>query len=302
MEKRITELNNSTLKIKYTPSTTHNLVDQEKSTRAEFKESLYASLKFNTDGKVQIFTKEIIDIDDIDNVLRNYYRNEQNRKTDRKYEGIERYVEDGTTYMYARGTSNSSGKIGINDYNIDVDNTGQTVINPYRTLIAALNKIRLRKNVSILEEHAMQMLYHEILHKQAKEECVFINSIPSEYYKELAMELVNEFIARHDYPNFIECLGGKAIHQHIVLEQGFGYSKYIYRFRHIIRKTNLLESEMVMKLRPILLKGRYNQIANKLYKIIVEYTELTISQNELWRILFHGEHFEFIRLIRSINV
>jgi len=136
------------------------------------------------------------------------------------------------------------------------------IFNPGEELKAALGAIKSGKTLSFHQEYAVESLWHEILHAKTK-------SAPQKldgYYTE-KMETANQFIARHTYPSFLESLGGKAIHQKQVLDNGLGYHKWVDKFRNDLKLKGISEKEAIAILEPILMRN-YGQVAGELAKML----------------------------------
>ncbi|MFA5849951.1 MAG: hypothetical protein WC833_08710 [Bacteroidales bacterium] len=193
-----------------------------------------------------------------------------------KYKEIVRFYrpedKDGITMMYAK----HEGEIGLNDYDILL--ASGEILNPYQTILRSLNKIAEKQSLDFNEEYMVESLYHEVLHKKAKG---FSNLKLHNAgdFKRTAMEVVNQFVARHDYPVFIERLGGKAAHSKEVLTLGHGYRYWVKSLRDLIKASGANEKSILDELRPILLDGKYDQIDRELSDIIRRITKTKFSDD-----------------------
>ncbi|MXV16843.1 hypothetical protein [Hufsiella ginkgonis] len=193
--------------------------------------------------------------------------------------------------------TDGSGRIRVNDRTFKVEGN---VINPYQDLISAFNKIKNKVDLTFNEEYAIEGLYHEILHNKAKG----LEHLPSHAasFKRTAMEIANQFVARHDYARFIDRIGGTAINQSAILDKGYGYRGWISRFRDIIKKTGADESDILVKLRPILLEKPYGNIENELFKIVKDMTGLSFIESvRLAKGIYNMNESQFIDALNDIK-
>lgn len=138
---------------------------------------------------------------------------------------------------------------------------------PYTLLKTALDKIRKNVDLTFEEEYSIESFYHEILHCKAKQ----WEKLKPHYkgdYKRTAMETVNQFVSRHEYKGFIERLGGKALNQQQVLDNGIGYSNWVGRFRDFIKASGVKEADACSYLKGKLLSGKYGELDDVLANFI----------------------------------
>ena len=138
---------------------------------------------------------------------------------------------------------------------------GQSVeqFNPAREVHDAFQAIVNGQTLTFNQEYAMESLWHETLHAKAKG--LVKNMMPAEITI-IQMETVNQFVARHTYPQFIERFGGKATHRESVLKEGYGYARYVTNFRAILDHYHIDEAETVEALKPALLNEPYEMVGN----------------------------------------
>ena len=122
----------------------------------------------------------------------------------------------------------------------------------------ALGAIKKGEDLTFKQEYAIESLWHEILHAKTQARPIQLNRRQVE-----SMETINEFIARHTYNEFIERLGGKAIHQQRILEEGYGYKGWINNFRERLRTNGISEEEAVEFFKPHLMND-YSNIGEKI--------------------------------------
>lgn len=135
--------------------------------------------------------------------------------------------------------------------------------NPAEDLRGALANIKKGKNLTFNQEYAIESLWHEILHAKTKAK-------PRRHTKEQidAMETVNQFVARHTYPNFLKRLGGKATNQKEILDNGYGYSKWIREFRRDLKLKGIKEKDAVKYLEPHLMRD-YSSLRERMDDLLL---------------------------------
>ena len=119
------------------------------------------------------------------------------------------------------------------------------------------------------EEYSLESFYHEIMHCKAKKYEVLRDHKMGDY-KRTCMETKNQFVSRHEYHKFIQRLGGEAIHQDKVLDNGSGYRLWVGRFREFLKVTNTDEMETFEFFKEKLLNGKYGDLENVMYKFMVD--------------------------------
>ena len=131
--------------------------------------------------------------------------------------------------------------------------------NPAREVRDAFQAIVNGQALTFNQEYAMESLWHETLHAKAKG--LVNHGMPAEITI-IQMETVNQFVARHTYPQFIERFGGKATHRESVLKDGYGYARYVTNFRAILDHYHIDEAETVEALKTALLDEPYEKVGN----------------------------------------
>lgn len=125
---------------------------------------------------------------------------------------------------------------------------GGTVFNPAEELRGALGAIKRGDPLSFNQEYSVEGLWHELLHAKS--------STPPRRLNRFAlqdMETLNQFTARHTYPELLKALGGTPIHQAAILERGYGYKDWVANFRAKIARLGLSEAEVLADLSPYLM-------------------------------------------------
>ena len=145
---------------------------------------------------------------------------------------------------------------------IDVSNVTQSGLNPARNLTSALGKIGKGQALDLMEEYAIEGLWHEIGHCRSK------GWMNTRRIDDLVMETLNQWVARHTYGEFMSALGGKAIHQERVLAEGLGYQSMVRNFRALLSRVDADEQAALGLLRPLSVESQWadliSQIPDKL--------------------------------------
>lgn len=164
--------------------------------------------------------------------------------------------------MYSPLTSQWTSKTSIKINNRMFDGID---FNPAIEFKNALGKIKAGTALSFNEEYAMESMWHEILHAKSKTPPRRLTTAQTE-----SMETVNQFVARHTYPDFISKLGGQASNQEDIMENGYGYASWIRNFRNRLRRNGISEELALKELMPVLMKD-YRSIEFELLKFFAKY-------------------------------
>jgi hypothetical protein len=136
--------------------------------------------------------------------------------------------------------------------------------NPLEEFRNGLGAIKNGKKMTFNQEYSFESLWHEILHAKTKTAPKQLTAIGTKN-----METINQFCARHTYPDFMKKFGGKAIHQNEILENGYGYKSWITDFRGTLKNYNIDEKKAVKDLMPFLMHD-YSTIGNKVNSYLKE--------------------------------
>lgn len=108
-------------------------------------------------------------------------------------------------------------------------------------LLTGFSSIKSGKPLTQNQEYALECLWHEIWHnRQIGIEKVLLLDKFTE--TRLLTESVNQYVSRLSYGGFIESLGGKALHQQWVMENGYGYQIKVRRLNAIFDKLQIKDS------------------------------------------------------------
>jgi SPP1 gp7 family putative phage head morphogenesis protein len=136
--------------------------------------------------------------------------------------------------------------------------------NPLEEFRNGLGAIKNGKKMTFNQEYSFESLWHEILHAKTKTVPKRLTEIGTKN-----METINQFCARHTYPEFMKKLGGEAIHQKEILDNGYGYKGWITNFRETLKNNKIDEKQAVKDLMPFLLED-YSSIGSKVTSYIKE--------------------------------
>lgn len=146
-------------------------------------------------------------------------------------------------------------------------NTFGNGFSPLEELRGALAAIKNKKPLSFNQEYSLESLWHEILHAKTQSRPQKLSNIGIQN-----METINQFVARHTYPDFIKKLGGEAKNQQEVLDKGYGYSKWVADFRGMLKHKQIDEKQAFKDLMPHLMRD-YGTIGSETMKYVRENTK-----------------------------
>jgi len=138
---------------------------------------------------------------------------------------------------------------------------------PLEEFRAGLGAIKSGKKMTFNQEYSFESLWHEILHAKTKTAPKNLSTIGTKN-----METVNQFCARHTYPEFIKKLGGQASHQKEILDNGYGYKGWITEFRANLKSRKIDEIKAAKDLMPFLMED-YSSIGTKVTEYFNENTK-----------------------------
>jgi len=145
--------------------------------------------------------------------------------------------------------------------------------NFYEQLRSGLKKVKANKKTTENEEHAIEALWHELLHIQAKK------PTPN-----LFGEIINEWVARHTYEEFIKQINPKAKAYHkkymLDLEQIGEVHFLLEKFMYMLQLLGINEKRFLKKVKPLLLDD-YSKLEDRVIKLIsktigISYDDVTL--------------------------
>jgi len=110
--------------------------------------------------------------------------------------------------------------------------------NSRRDLFGGLAKCAKRQPLTKDEEYALESLWHEIWHNRQTGMDAVMHLTSAHPVRRFA-ETLNQAVARLTYPRFVERLGGQAVHQAWVIDNGYGYAATVSRLWQIVRECGL---------------------------------------------------------------
>jgi hypothetical protein len=135
--------------------------------------------------------------------------------------------------------------------------------NPLEEFKAGLGAIKKGEKMTFNQEYSFESLWHEILHAKTKTVPAKLSPVGVKN-----METINQFCARHTYPDFIKKLGGEAVHQKEILDKGYGYQGWINDFRTKLKTYEIDEKQAVKDLMPSLMED-YSSIGKKVNEYFI---------------------------------
>lgn len=202
-------------------------------------ESGYISV-FSNDN-TPLTPTEILDLSEVqDKISQLAEKNESWFK--RGYKGIEAKATSDGGYM----STTIDGKISVN---FATDANG---FNAGKSLVSAIRKIETKEDLNNHEEYSLEVLWHEILHNKS-DNTVILPPINSPFgFTRTVAETINQLVARHSYPSFVAKLGGKAMNQKWILDNGYGYSATVNNIRSLLAKPGLMSRNLSQRPRKFL--------------------------------------------------
>lgn len=125
--------------------------------------------------------------------------------------------------------------------------------NPFHEVSGALRAIARKQPLTYNQEYSLECLWHEIGHASAPG-WADMKAITPQLTG--AMEVANQYCARHSYDRFIMALGGKAAHTADVIKGGYGYSRRLTNFNALLKaksisvKTTFTELSTALRTKP----------------------------------------------------
>ena len=141
--------------------------------------------------------------------------------------------------------------------------------NFYEQLKSGLKKVKANKKTTENEEHAIESLWHELLHIQAKKPA-----------PDLFSEIINEWVARHTYEEFIKQINpkAKAYHKKYMLdpEQIGEVHSLLEKFMYMLKFLGINEKGFLKKVKPLLLDDYY-KLEDRVMKLISKTTGISCT-------------------------
>jgi len=203
---------------------------------------------------------EVNSIDDMNGMLTAYHQENAGVLQN----GFSSISETGDSYFMATYPTRGDFMVS-NRKRYDIGNG----FHPSVDLVSAMQKIRNKVPLTFNEEYAVESLWHEICHNRATK----IAPVSRSSSQQINMETLNQFVARHTYPKFMETLGGEVRYADEILEKGYGYGTWVKNFRALLRKLNLKEPDHLPAFEAILYKRKYNRVQENLSTYLAKVTD-----------------------------
>lgn len=175
-----------------------------------------------------------------------------------------------TSYMmqHSMSYSPSTGKwVGGSKITLSSHEFSSLKFNPLEEFKGGLAAIKKGEKMTFNQEYSFESLWHEILHAKTKTKPTKLSPVGVKN-----METVNQFCARHTYPDFIKKLGGEAVHQSEILDKGYGYQGWINDFRAKLKTHDIDEKQALKDLMPHLMND-YSSIGSKVNDFFIANTK-----------------------------
>ncbi len=157
-------------------------------------------------------------------------------------------------------------------------------MNAKTDLLKGIGKIGKGQELEPHEEYAIEALWHEIGHARSK-------GWPAKGFKEppyatQVMETLNQWVARHTYPEFMKLLGGEAKYQPQILAEGLGYARQIRNFRAVLQHLAIDEQVALSALRENAIETKWELLSREMAKKLAALAEQPESRIEELRSVF----------------
>lgn len=199
----------------------------------------------------------------IQNTMKSYF-NKYGKETPRGYEKT--LITDD---FYYDGATNAKGTYYFSQIDF-------LPFNPAKEINLAFLKIKEGKDLTVMEEEGIRVVWHEICHNKAKEPLVDRKN----EFKRKVMETLNEYYARRTYNIYLERLGGRALHQAELIEETNGYQELIQPFTKFMRKHNLDDDENLKEVENILLNKPQDDIKKNFTNWIVKKEKIATMEEK----------------------
>lgn len=122
-------------------------------------------------------------------------------------------------------------------------------------LLSAFKKIKAGQELSINEEYSIECLWHEIMHNQTKKVVNLPKIESANGFPRLVAETINQMVARDSYASFLSGLGGNAIHNDWIWENGYGYRVMVANVNKLLKAANIDRGVFLEKVKKHLLRN-----------------------------------------------
>ena len=133
--------------------------------------------------------------------------------------------------------------------------------NMMKELKGAFHSIANNKEMTFMQETAMETVWHEFLHCHSKawENGRVSSAVP-------LMETLNEFYARQTYPQFVAKFGGRATHHKEIRKNGIGYYNNSVNFQTLLKHFGIGQGVATKKIGKMLDDTYYDDFKKVSYE------------------------------------
>ena len=138
--------------------------------------------------------------------------------------------------------------------------------NMMKELKGAFHSIANNKEMTLMQETAMETVWHEFLHCHSKawENGRVSSAVP-------LMETLNEFYARQTYPQFVAKFGGRATHHKEIRKNGIGYYNNSVNFQTLLKHFGIGQGVAAKKIGKMLDETYYDDFFDVSFERIFRY-------------------------------
>lgn len=169
--------------------------------------------------------------------------------------------------------------------------------NAGESLVSAFEKIKKHQSLTRHEEYAIENLWHEILHNRSTNTTILPDVDSQQGFARVVLETVNQYVARRTYPVFLEKLGGQALHQEWIIENGFGYKETVAHLRTMLTKAHINEDSFARKAEKLLM-GDYKNFDSKISSLL---RKMYNGEKDIEYLFGFLEHARFEIFIKNLE-
>lgn len=127
-------------------------------------------------------------------------------------------------------------------------------VNAKTDFFSAIKKIPRGEALTFNEEYSIESMWHEMGHTRSK------GWVETTDFTDAVMETLNQFVARHTYPEFMKRLGGTPAHHQAIIENGHGYRYRVRNFRLLLSHLGVDEQVALGLLREDAVETDWNAL------------------------------------------
>lgn len=163
-----------------------------------------------------------------------------------------------------------------------------------KELKGAFHSIANNKEMTLMQETAMETVWHEFLHCHSK---AWRNGKVSDAVP--LMETLNEFYARQTYPQFVAKFGGRATHHKEIRKNGIGYYSNSVNFQTLLKHFDIGQGVASKKIGKMLDDTYYDDFFNVLHDRMFKNKLSMIEYEEIMNNLGKEKNYfnDYLKLI-----